>query len=44
VFDINVILRLLVIGADGTLVTAEQGDRGFGELRRALEKSGMSAE
>ena len=44
VYQINIIPTYMVIGADGTLVTVEQGDRGFGELRKALEKSGMSAE
>lgn len=43
-YQIEVFPTYLVISPDGTLVTAEQGDQGFGRLRKALEKSGMPAE
>jgi len=34
----------LVIAPDGTLTTAVEGDQGFGELRKILEKAGMAVE
>jgi hypothetical protein len=34
----------MVIAPDGTLTTAVEGDRGFGELRKILEKAGMAVE
>jgi thiol-disulfide isomerase/thioredoxin len=43
-YQIHVLPTYLVIGPDGTLVTAEQGDQGFGSLQKALKKAGMQAE
>lgn len=43
-YQISVFPTYLIIAPDGTLVTAEQGDQGFGHLRKALEKSGMQTE
>jgi len=34
----------LVIGPDGTLVTAEQGDQGLSSLQKTLKKSGMQTQ
>lgn len=43
-YQIQVFPTYLVISPDGTLVTAEQGDQGFGRLRKSLEKAGMQTE
>jgi thiol-disulfide isomerase/thioredoxin len=43
-YQIGVFPTYLIIAPDGTLMTAEQGDQGFGRLRKALEKSGMQTE
>ena len=43
-YQIGVFPTYLIVAPDGTLVTAEQGDRGFSSLRKALEKAGMQAE
>jgi thiol-disulfide isomerase/thioredoxin len=43
-YQIRVFPTYLVIGPDGTLVTAEQGDRGISSLQKTLKKSGMQTE
>jgi thiol-disulfide isomerase/thioredoxin len=43
-YQIHVFPTYLVIGPDGTLVTAEQGDRGLGSLQKTLKKAGMQTE
>src|SRR5262245_48477073 len=43
-YQIGVLPTYLVIGADGTLISAEEGDQGFGRLRKTLEKAGMVTE
>jgi len=43
-YQIRVFPTYLVIGADGTLISAEEGDQGFGKLRKTLEKAGMVTE
>ncbi len=42
-YQIGVFPTYMVIGPDGTLTTALEGDQGFGELRKFLEKAGMEA-
>lgn len=34
----------IVIDKDGAVVSAVEGDQGFGELRRLLKKAGMELE
>jgi thiol-disulfide isomerase/thioredoxin len=43
-YQVGVFPTYMVISPDGTLTTARQGDQGFANLRRDLEKAGMSAE
>ncbi len=43
-YQIGIFPTYLIIAPDGTLVTAEQGDQGFGRLRKDLEKAGLEAE
>ena len=43
-YQIHVFPTYLVIGPDGTLVTAEQGDRGLSSLQKTLKKAGMQTE
>lgn len=43
-YQIGIFPTYLIISPDGTLVTAEQGDKGFSKLRKDLEKAGMQAE
>ena len=43
-YEIGVFPTYLIIGPDGTLMTAEEGNKGFGKLRKDLEKAGMEAE
>jgi len=43
-YQIGVFPTYLIIGPDGTLTTAEQGDQGFGKLRKDLEKAGLQAD
>jgi thiol-disulfide isomerase/thioredoxin len=43
-YQIGIFPTYLIIAPDGTLVTAEQGDKGFGKLRKELEKAGLEAE
>lgn len=43
-YEIGVFPTYLIIAADGTLMTAEEGDQGFGKLRKDLEKAGLEAE
>ena len=44
VYRIGVFPTYFVIGPDGTLTSARQGDPGFSNLRRDLEKAGMAVE
>jgi thiol-disulfide isomerase/thioredoxin len=43
-YQIHVLPTYFIIGTDGTLVTAEEGDKGFAKLRKDLEKAGMQTE
>ena len=43
-YQIGVFPTYLIISPEGTLVTAEQGDKGFAKLRKDLEKAGMNAQ
>jgi thiol-disulfide isomerase/thioredoxin len=43
-YQIGIFPTYLIISPEGTLVTAEQGDKGFAKLLRDLEKAGMNAE
>lgn len=43
-YQIGIFPTYLIIAPDGTLATAEQGDQGFGRLRKNLEKAGLEAE
>jgi thiol-disulfide isomerase/thioredoxin/outer membrane lipoprotein-sorting protein len=40
-YEIGTFPTYIVIAPDGTLTTAVEGDQGFGELRKVLEKAGM---
>lgn len=43
-YQVGLFPTYMVIAPDGTLSAAFDGDQGFGELRRHLEKAGMSSE
>ncbi len=43
-YDINVLPTYLIISPDGTLATAEQGEKGFAKLRSELQKAGLSTD
>jgi thiol-disulfide isomerase/thioredoxin len=43
-YQIGVFPTYLIISPDGTLMTAEEGDKGFGKLRKELQKAGLEAE
>jgi len=43
-YQVGVFPTYLVISPNGTLTTARQGDQGFANLRRDLEKAGMAME
>lgn len=43
-YEIGVFPTYMVIAPDGTLTAAMEGDHGFGELRKILEKAGMETE
>jgi thiol-disulfide isomerase/thioredoxin len=43
-YQIGVFPTYLIIGPDGTITAAEQGDQGFSRLRKSLEKAGMQME
>jgi len=43
-YQIGVLPTYLVIGADGTLISAEECDQGFFRLRKTIEKAGMVTE
>jgi thiol-disulfide isomerase/thioredoxin len=43
-YQIGVFPTYLIISPDGTLMTAEEGDKGFGKLRKDLQKAGLEAE
>ncbi len=43
-YQIGIFPTYMVIGPDGTLTKALEGDQGFGELRKFLEKAGMEAD
>jgi len=36
--------QYLIISPDGTLMTAAEGDQGFGKLRKDLQKAGLGIE
>jgi len=43
-YQIGAFPTYMVISPDGTLASAADGDQGFGELRKFLEKAGMPAD
>lgn len=43
-YEVHIFPTYMIIGPDGTLMTAEQGDQGFAKLRKDLEKAGLEAE
>ena len=43
-YQIGVFPTYIVIERDGTVVSAAEGDQGFGELRKMLKKAGLEAE
>src|SRR3954463_10331746 len=43
-YQIGVFPTYLIISPDGTLMTAEEGDKGFVKLRKELQKAGLEAE
>jgi len=43
-YQIGIFPTYMVIAPDGTMSTAVEGDRGFGDLRKFLEKAGMETE
>ena len=43
-YQIGAFPTYMVIAPDGTVASAVDGDQGFGELRKYLEKAGMQIE
>src|SRR5258708_3029649 len=43
-YQIGIFPTYVVISPDGTLATAVEGDQGFGDLRKFLQKAGMDTE
>jgi thiol-disulfide isomerase/thioredoxin len=43
-YQIGVFPTYLIISPDGTLMTAAEGDQGFGKLRKDLQKAGLEIE
>ena len=43
-YQFGVFPTYIVISKDGTLVSAFEGDQGFGELRKQLRKAGLEVE
>jgi len=43
-YQVGLFPTYMVIAQDGTLTTAVEGDQGFAELRKFLEKAGMETE
>jgi thiol-disulfide isomerase/thioredoxin len=43
-YQIGVFPTYLIISPDGTLMTAAEGDQGFGKLRKNLQKAGLEVE
>ena len=43
-YQISVFPTYIVIGADGTVTSAVEGDQGFGELRKLLKKAGLEVD
>jgi len=43
-YQIGLFPTYMVIAPDGTLSTAVEGDQGFGELRKFLQKAGMETD
>jgi thiol-disulfide isomerase/thioredoxin len=43
-YQIGIFPTYMVISPDGTLTTAVEGDQGFGDLRKFLQKAGMDTE
>jgi len=43
-YEIHIFPTYMIIDPDGNLTTAEQGDQGFGKLRKDLKKAGLEVE
>lgn len=43
-YEVALFPTYMVVAPDGTLAAAVEGDQGFGELRKVLEKAGMETE
>jgi thiol-disulfide isomerase/thioredoxin len=43
-YQVGVFPTYLIISPDGTLMTAEEGDKGFGKLRKELQTAGLETE
>ena len=43
-YEIGIFPTYMVVAPDGTLTTAVEGDQGFGELRKFLQKAGMETD
>ena len=43
-YQIGIFPTYLIIATDGTVTAVEQGDQGFGHLRKTLEKAGMATD
>ena len=43
-YEIHIFPTYMIIDPDGKLTTAEQGDQGFGKLRKDLKKAGLDVE
>jgi thiol-disulfide isomerase/thioredoxin len=43
-YQVGVFPTYLIISPEGTLMTAEEGDKGFGKLRKELQKAGLETE
>jgi hypothetical protein len=43
-YEVPALPTYVVIGRDGTVAFAAEGEQGFGELRKALEKAGLETD
>ncbi len=43
-YQISVFPTYVVIDRDGTVASAAEGDKGFGELRKMLKKAGLETD